>query len=65
MDPYLLKRLWRRPWLSLCSVMMSIVLCVLIGYLSDYRQEQWDRLEEAEKSYDILCVVTQCFAEVS
>ena len=58
MDPYLLKRLWRRPWLSLCSVMMSIVLCVLIGYLSDYRQEQWDRLEEAEKSYDILCVVT-------
>lgn len=58
MDPYLLKRLWRRPWLSLCSVMMSIVLCVLIGYLSDYRQEQQDRLEEAEKSYDILCVVT-------
>lgn len=58
MDPYLLKRLWRRPWLSLCSVILSIVLCVLIGYLSDYRQEQWDRLEEAEKSYDILCVVT-------
>lgn len=58
MDPYLLKRLWRRLWLSLCSVMMSLVLCVLIGYLSDYRQEQWDRLEEAEKSYDILCVVT-------
>lgn len=58
MDPYLLKRLWRRPWLSLCSVIMSIVLCVLIGYLSDYRQEQQDRLEEAEKSYDILCVVT-------
>lgn len=58
MDPYLLKRLWRRPWLSLCSVIMSIVLCALIGYLSDYRQEQWDRLEEAEKSYDILCVVT-------
>lgn len=58
MDPYLLKRLWRRPWLSLCSVMMSIVLCGLIGYLSDYRQKQQDRLEEAEKSYDILCVVT-------
>lgn len=58
MDPYLLKRLWRRPWLSLCSVIMSIVLCVLIGYLSDYRQEQWNRLRDAEKSYDILCVVT-------
>lgn len=58
MDPYLLKRLWRRPWLSLCSLMMSIVLCVLIGYLSEYRKEQQDRLEEAEKSYDILCVVT-------
>lgn len=58
MDPYLLKRLWRRPWLSLCSVMMSLVLCVLIGYLSDYRQEQWNRLGDAEKSYDILCVVT-------
>lgn len=58
MDPYLLKRLWRRPWLSLCSLLMSVVLCVLIGYLSEYRHAMQTKLEEAEKSYDILCVVT-------
>lgn len=58
MDLYLLKRLWRRPWLSLCSLLMSVVLCVLIGYLSTYRQEQQNRLEEARKSYNILCIVT-------
>ena len=58
MDPYLLKRLWRRPWLSLCSLLMSVVLCVLIGYLSEYQAEQQMRLEEVQTSYDILCIVT-------
>lgn len=58
MDPYLLKRLWRRPWLSLCSLLMSVVLCVLIGYLSEYQEEQQNRLEEVQSSYDILCIVT-------
>lgn len=58
MDPYLLKRLLRRPGLTLCSLIISIVLCLLTGFLFDYRDEQQGKLDEAEKSYDILCVVT-------
>lgn len=58
MDPYFLKRLWRRPWLSLCSLLMSLVLCVLVGSLFEYRQTQQERLDAAKNSYDILCVVT-------
>ena len=58
MDPFFLKRLWRRPWLSLSSLLMSIILCMLTGYLFEYRQEQQSQLEEAKSSYEILCVVT-------
>lgn len=58
MDPYLFKRLWRRPWLSLCSLVLSGVLCILMGILSGYRQNQQDRLEQTRAEYDILCVVT-------
>ena len=31
MDPYLFKRLWRRPWLSLCGLVLSLTLCILLG----------------------------------
>lgn len=58
MDPYLLKRLWRRPWLSLCSLILSGVLCFLICFLFDYRQEQQDRLTETQESFEVLCVVS-------
>lgn len=58
MDPYVFKRLWRRPWLSLCSLILSLVLCFLVGYLTSYRQAQQAKLKETQESFDILCVVT-------
>lgn len=58
MDPYVFKRLWRRPWLSLCSLILSLVLCFLVGYLSGYRQEQQEKLAETKDSFAILCVVS-------
>lgn len=58
MDPYLFKRLWRRPWLSLCGLILSLTLCILVGYLSGHQQELKRQLEETRTSYDILCVVT-------
>lgn len=58
MDPYVLKRLWRRPWLSLCSLVLSALLCALLSYLTGYRQDQREKLAETKESFDILCVVT-------
>ena len=58
MDPYLFKRLWRRPWLSLCSLILSLTLCILVGYLSGYRQELKQQLADTRETYEILCVVT-------
>ena len=58
MDPYLFKRLWRRPWLSLCSLILSLTLCILVGYLSGHQQQLRLQLEETKRTYDILCVVT-------
>lgn len=58
MDPYLFKRLWRRPWLSMCSLILSGVLCFLMCFLTGYRQEQEDKLRETQDSFEILCVVS-------
>ncbi len=58
MDPYVLKRLWRRPWLSLCSFVLAALLCFLLGYLSEYRQDQQARLQEVKENFEILCVAT-------
>ncbi len=58
MDPYLFKRLWRRPWLSLCSLVLSGVLCFLMCFLTGYRQEQEEKLRETQDSFEILCVVS-------
>ena len=58
MDPYLLKRLWRRPWLSLCSLILSGVLCFLLCFMSGYQQEQQDKLLETQESFEVLCVVS-------
>ncbi len=58
MDPYLLKRIWRRPWLSLCSLILSGVLCFLVGFLTDYRQNQQQELAKTQKDFPISCVVT-------
>ncbi len=58
MDPYLFKRLLRKPWLSICSLLVSVVLCLLIGYLSQYKQLQQQKLDDTRQSYDIMCIVT-------
>lgn len=58
MDPYVLKRLWRRPWLSLCSLILAGLLCFLLSYLSDYRQNQQNRLQEVKENFEVLCVAT-------
>ena len=58
MDPYIFKRLWRRPWLSLCSLILSVTLCFLMGYLANYREGQQTELEQIKAQYDVLCIVT-------
>lgn len=42
----------------MCSLILSAVLCFLLRYLSGYQQEQQAKLAETQKSFDILCVVT-------
>ncbi len=58
MDPYIVKRLLRRPWLSLCSLLLSWVLCLLTGSLLAYRQDQNRQLENVQQAQEVVCVVT-------
>lgn len=58
MDPYLFQRLWRRPWLSVCSLVLTGVLCFLLCFLSDYQRRQEEKLAQTEESFEILCVVS-------
>lgn len=58
MDPYLFKRIWRRPWLSLCTIVITVLMCVLMGYLMNYRQSQVEKLEETQQSLEIFCQVS-------
>lgn len=58
MNPYILKRLWRRPWLSLCSLILSGVLCFLLSYTSGYVRQQERELAGTRDSFEVLCVVT-------
>lgn len=58
MNPFFLKRLWRRPWLSLCSLIISGTLCFLLAYMTGYLDEQEQQLAQVKDSFRILCVVT-------
>ena len=58
MDPYLFQRLLRRPWLSLCSLALTAVLCFLLCFLWDYQQQQEERLVQTQESFEVLCVVS-------
>lgn len=58
MNPYMLKRLWRRPWLSLCSLILAAVLCFLMSYITGYIRQQKQELEQMKDNFQILCVVT-------
>ena len=58
MNPYLLKRLQRRPWLSLCSLVLTGAMCFLLCFMTGYLERQERELEQTKISFDILCVVT-------
>lgn len=58
MDKFLLQRLWRRPWLSFCSLILSGILCFTMGLLSGYQKNLEQELAEVKTEYDILCVAT-------
>lgn len=58
MDPYLWKRLWRRPWLSASGLILSAVLCFLLVFLTGYQQSQETELAQIKTQYDIRCLIT-------
>ena len=53
-----IKRIVRRPLLSLAGLVLASVLCILLCYLAGYRNGLEERLREVRDSYEILCVVT-------
>ena len=58
MDGYGLKRILRRPWLSLVSFFVCGALCVLLCILLLYRDRQEARLADIKQNYEVLAVVT-------
>ena len=58
MNPYTLKRLLRRPWLSLLSIILTAAMCFLLCFLTDYLENQQQELETTRLSFEISCVVT-------
>lgn len=55
---YVIKRILRRPWLSLAGLVIAAVFCTLLCYLVNYRNGLEARLQEVQDSYEVLCVVT-------
>ena len=58
MDSYTFKRLLRRPWLSLLSLVIAAALCVTLCYLTGYLRRERERMERTRSAYEILCVVS-------
>ena len=58
MDGFSLKRVIRRPWLSLLSFVISAAICFLLCTLANYRDAQKANLEHIRETYDVKCVVT-------
>ena len=55
---YVIKRIVRRPWLSLAGLVMAAAFCFFLCYLVRYKEGLQTELEEVRTSYEILCVVT-------
>ncbi len=55
---YVIKRILRRPWLSLAGLVLATVFCTLLCWLVNYRSGLETRLQEVQDSYEVLCVVT-------
>lgn len=58
MIKYIIKRIVRRPWLSLIGLVMAAAFCFFLCYLVRYKEGLQAELEEVRTSYEILCVVT-------
>lgn len=58
MNPYTFKRLLRRPWLSLLSLILTGAMCFLLCFLTGYLENQKQELETTRTSFEISCVVT-------
>lgn len=58
MNPYTFKRLLRRPWLSLLSLILTGAMCFLLCFLTGYLENQKEELETTRTSFEIACVVT-------
>ena len=53
-----LKRIIRRPLLSLTGFLLAAVLCFVLCFLVQYRQEQEENIRQIRETYPILCTVT-------
>ena len=58
MASYVLKRILRRPWISLAGLVVAGIFCFVLCYLVSYRRGLENHLKEVRESYEILCVVT-------
>ena len=58
MDGTSIKRLLRRPWLSLLSLTIGALLCLLLCVLAGTLRAERERLAQVRESYDTLCVVS-------
>jgi hypothetical protein len=58
MDGFTIKRLLRRPWLSLLGLAISALLCLLLCILAGTLRAERQRLEDVRESYEILCIVS-------
>ena len=58
MSPFFFNRMLRSPAKHICAALVSLVLAGLLSFLSVYRARQEAKLDEAIKSSEVLCVVT-------
>lgn len=58
MDSYTFKRILRRPWLSLLSLVIAAALCVTLCYLTGYLRRERERMDRTRSAYEILCLVS-------
>lgn len=58
MDGFSIKRIIRKPYLSIVSFIVAGAMCFLLCVLANYRREQTLSLERLEKEYEVRAVVT-------
>ena len=58
MSPFYLKRIGRAPAKHIAVLLVCLLLAGLIGFLSEYRTRQYEKLREVQETAEVLCVVT-------